>query len=287
MIPASFDYVRAMSLSQAIDLLQNDPDGAKLVAGGHTLLPALKLRLGSPALLVDIGGIEELKGIEIGGGRIRIGALTTHAELLASEQLSEVLPIFSQAAGQIADPQVRNRGTIGGSLANADPAADWPAVIIALNAELEIAGPNGRRRVAARDFFVDIFTTALDAGEVLAAVHVVRPLAGMRFNYRKTRHPASGYAVVGVATGVRLNHGFIAEISIGVTGAAGRAFAADAAMDFLIGKTLSRENIEKAATLASENTDCLSDRYASSEYRANLIKTEIVRALTSLLALAP
>ena len=287
MIPASFDYVRATSLSHAIGLLQNDPDGTRLMAGGHTLIPTLKLRLASPSLLIDIGGVDELRGIEIGGSRIRIGALTTHAELLASEKLREVLPIFGQAANLIADPQVRNRGTIGGSLANADPAADWPAVVIALKAELEIAGRKGRRRVAAIDFFVDIFTTALEAGEVLAAIDIARPEPGMRFTYRKIRHPASGYAVVGVAAGLRLKDGVVTEISIGVTGATGRAFAADAATDFLSGKTPSRENIETAAALVSENTDCLSDHYASAEYRASLVKTEITRALASLLALAP
>jgi carbon-monoxide dehydrogenase medium subunit len=287
MIPASFDYVRATSLSHAIDLLQIDPDGTRLVAGGHTLIPTLKLRLASPALLIDIGGVDELRGIEIGDGRVRIGALTTHAELLAPEKLREVLPIFAQAANLIADPQVRNRGTIGGSLANADPAADWPAVVIALKAEFEIAGPKGRRRVAATDFFVDIFTTALEADEVLASVHIAQPQPGMRFTYRKIRHPASGYAVVGVAAGLRLKDGVVTEISIGVTGAAGHPFATDAAMDFLRDKTPSRENIEKAAMLVSETTDCLSDRYASAEYRANLIKTEIIRALASLLALSP
>src|SRR3984893_12544514 len=156
-----------------------------------------------------------------------------------SEKLREVLPIFDQAANLIADPQVRNRGTIGGSLANADRAADWPAVVIALKAELEIAGPKGRRRVAATDFFVDIFTTAREAGEVLAAIHIARPEPGMRFTYRKIRHPASGYAVVGVAAGLRLKDGVVAEISIGVTGAAGRAFAADAATEFLSGQTAS------------------------------------------------
>ena len=160
MIPASFDYVRASTLAQAIGLLQNDADGSKLVAGGHTLIPTLKLRLASPAQLIDIRGIDELKGIEL-GDHVRIGALTTHAELLASKPLREVLPIFHQAANLIADPQVRNRGTIGGSLANADPAADWPAVVIALNGELELAGPAGRRRVAAKDFFVEIMTTLL------------------------------------------------------------------------------------------------------------------------------
>src|SRR5439155_753553 len=188
MIPASFDYVRATSLAQAIGLLQKDPDGTKLVAGGHTLIPTLKLRLASPALLVDIGGINELKGIEV-GDRIRIGALTTHAELLASEPLRKVLPIFHQTADLIADPQVRNRGTIGGSLANADPAADWPAVVLALKAELELAGPTGRRRVAAKDFFVDIMSTALKPEEVLMAIHIPQPRPGARFRYRKIRHP--------------------------------------------------------------------------------------------------
>jgi len=222
-IPAAFDYIRAGSLAEAIDLLQQDPEGTKLVAGGHTLIPTLKLRLASPALLVDIRGIADLKEISIENETIRIGALTTHAELLASEPLHNILPIFRQAASRIADPQVRNRGTIGGSLVNADPAADWPAVVIALNAELEITGPNGSRRVAAKDFFVDIFLTALGPSEVLAAVHVRRPASGARFTYRKIRHPASGYAVVGVAAGTRVEAGVVAEMSIGVTGAAIRA----------------------------------------------------------------
>ncbi|MGL4560279.1 MAG: FAD binding domain-containing protein [Afipia sp.] len=282
MIPAPFDYVRAASLSEAIGLLQKDPDSTKLVAGGHTLIPTLKLRLASPALLIDICGIGELRGIEI-GDRIRIGALTTHAELLASKELYDVLPIFHQAADIIADPQVRNRGTIGGSLANADPAADWPAVITALKAELEIAGPDGSRRIGVRDFFVDIFTTTLEPDEVLVAIHIPRPDAGTRFRYRKIRHPASGYAVVGVAVGASLENGVVSNIAIGVTGAASHAFAADAATDYLMGRTLGRETIEKAALLASEQAPCLSDHYASAEYRQHLVKTEVARALISLI----
>jgi aerobic carbon-monoxide dehydrogenase medium subunit len=281
MIPAAFDYVRAGSLAEAIDLLRRDPDGTKLVAGGHTLLPTLKLRLASPALLVDIRGIAEMKGILVNQDSISIGALTTHAELLASEPL-HVLPIFRQAANLIADPQVRNRGTIGGSLANADPAADWPAIVIALKAELEIASAKGSRRVAATDFFVDIFSTALEPDEVLAAIHIPRPAEGMRFVYRKIRHPASGYAVVGVAAGVRVNAGITADVSIGITGAASHAFPGDAAAKFLIGKPLSRENIEEAARLQSAATECLSDRYASAEYRASLLGTETRRALLAL-----
>jgi carbon-monoxide dehydrogenase medium subunit len=282
MIPAAFDYVRASSLAEVIDLLRDDRDGTKLLAGGHTLLPALKLRLASPTRLIDIGGIAELKGIEIGETGIRIGALTTHTELQASEPLNEALPVFRQAAGLIADPQVRNRGTIGGSLANADPAADWPAVMLALNAEFEIAGSKGPRRVAARDFFVDIFSTVLEGDEILASIHIPRPDAGTRFIYRKIRHPASGFAVVGIAVAMRLRQGVVTELSIGVTGAANHAFAGRDAADFLIGKTLSQENMDHAAKLLSETTACLSDRYASAEYRANLLRVEIRRALLAL-----
>jgi len=279
MIPAAFQYIRAASLSEATDLLQNDPDGAKLVAGGHTLIPAMKLRLASPALLVDIRGIDELKGIEI-GERIRIGALTTHAELLASDPLHQVLPIFREAANMIADAQVRNRGTIGGSLANADPAADWPAVVIALKAEMEIAGPNGRRRVAAEEFFVDIMTTALATDEVLVALEIERPEPSVRFRYRKIRHPASGYAVVGVAAAVAVQDDLVLTATIGVTGATARAFAADTASAFLIGKSLSSDTIKRAASIVSENAECLSDHYASADYRRHLVKTQLTRALS-------
>src|SRR6185436_13429213 len=200
---------------------------------------------------------------------------TTHAELLASKPLREVLPIFHQAANLIADPQVRNRGTIGGSLANADPAADWPAVVIALNGELELAGPAGRRRVAAKDFFVEIMTTLLGPGEVLVAVHIPRPNPGAQFRYRKIRHPASGYAVVGVAVALRLEGKVVEEVAIAITGATGRAFAAEAPSAHLIGKPLSGENIARAASLASEQAECLSDHYASADYRRHLVKTEV------------
>ena len=283
MIPAPFDYVRATSLAEAVALLQQDPDGSKLVAGGHTLIPTLKLRLTSPTQLIDIRGIDELKGIEIAES-IRIGALTTHAELLASEPLRTVLPIFHQAADLIADPQVRNRGTIGGSLANADPAADWPAVVVALKAELELAGATGRRRIAADHFFVDIMTTALQAGEVLVAIHVPRPNPSTRFRYRKIRHPASGYAVVGVAVALRLHGDVVAETTICITGATGRAFVTDAASAHLIGKPLSHEHIAETARLASKQAECLSDHYASADYRKHLVKTEVMRALASLTA---
>jgi carbon-monoxide dehydrogenase medium subunit len=281
MIPAAFDYVRAESLSQAIALLAANPDDAKVVAGGHTLIPTLKLRLASPALLIDISRIAQLKGIEV-GEQIRIGALTTHADLLASEPLRHAVPLFHHAADLISDPQVRNRGTIGGSLANADPAADWPAIVIALNATIEIVGPDGVRQLAAKDFFVDIMTSALGADEVLTAIRVARPSPDTRFVYRKIRHPASGYAVVGVAMALRMTNNTVTEITIGVTGAAGFPFPAQAAAEFLTSKPLSLENIDAAARIASENIDYLSDQYAPAEYRRQLVKTEISRALSGL-----
>jgi carbon-monoxide dehydrogenase medium subunit len=282
MIPAAFDYVRATSLDQAIDLLNHDSDGSRLLAGGHTLIPTLKLRLASPSLLIDIGGITELKGIEVGDVSVRIGALTTHAELLASVPLHEALPIFREAADVIADPQVRNRGTIGGSLANADPAADWPAVMVAVQAELELAGPKGLRRVAAKEFFVDIFSTALAPGEVLTHINIPRPPPRTRMTYRKVRHPASGYAIVGVAASVCLQNDVVDSASIGITGAANRALEGRIASDFLKGKAFSSEHISEAAQLLAAATDCLSDRYASAEYRANLVNVQVRRALLAL-----
>jgi carbon-monoxide dehydrogenase medium subunit len=282
MIPASFNYVRASSLAHAIDLAQDNPDVSKFVAGGHTLLPTLKLRLASPELLIDIRNLAELRGIEVSDSSIKIGASVTHAELLSFVPLFRTMPIFRQAAQVVADPQVRNRGTIGGSLANADPAADWPAVVIALNAEIEMAGPAGSRRVKAKDFFVDIFTTALEPGEVLTAIHIARPEAAMRFGYRKIRHPASGYAVVGVAAGLLLSGGVTRRVALGITGAASHAFAGDAAIDMLEGKPMSRELVEAAAQSVSESIVCLSDRYAPAEYRAALVRTEVARALFAL-----
>jgi len=181
MIPAAFDYIRAGSLAEAIDLLQQDAEGTKLVAGGHTLIPTLKLRLASPALLVDIRGIADLKGLSIDHETIRIGALTTHAELLGSEPLHDILPVVRQAANRIADPQVRNRETIGGSLANADPAADWPAVVIALNAELEDYGTQRRatrrRKRLLRRHFLDGTRAKRGArGRAYPAPHLGRAL---------------------------------------------------------------------------------------------------------------
>jgi aerobic carbon-monoxide dehydrogenase medium subunit len=282
MIPAAFDYVRASTVLDAIRLLSETPDESKLLAGGHSLIPALKLRLASPSLLIDISGIDELKGIEIADG-VRIGALCTHGQIYASQELHRIHPIFRQTANLIADPQVRNRGTIGGSLANADPAADWPAVVIALNAEIEVLGPRERRRVPAREFFLDIMTTALRPDEILTAVHIPLPDGDVRARYRKISHPASGYAVVGVAAKLRIEDGKIGAASIGITGAIGKAFEATESGSCLAGKSPTPQLIEEVASIASNRSDYLADSYASAAYRKQLVKVETRRVMTDLL----
>ena len=282
MIPAAFDYVRAATAADAIRLLAENPDDSKLLAGGHSLIPALKLRLASPSLLIDIGGIDELKGIEMADG-VRIGALCTHAKIGASPELYRIFPIFRQAADLIADPLVRNRGTIGGSLANADPAADWPAVVIAMNAEIEVLGRRKRRRVPACEFFVDIMSTALGPEEILTAVRIPSWEGDVRAAYRKIPHPASGYAIVGVAAKVELHNGKIRSASIGVTGATRHAFEAAEASTHLVGKTPTGQIIEEAASIASERSDYLADAYASGAYRKQLVKVQTGRLLSELL----
>jgi aerobic carbon-monoxide dehydrogenase medium subunit len=281
MIPAAFDYVRTSTAADAIRLLSENPD-SKLLAGGHSLIPALKLRLASPSLLIDIRSIDDLKGIDIADG-VRIGALCTHGQIYASQELHRIFPIFRQAADRIADPQVRNRGTIGGSLANADPAADWPAVVMAMNAEIEVLGPRGRRRIPAREFFLDIMTTALGANEILTAVHIPRPDGEIRARYRKISHPASGYAIVGVAARLRIQDGQIRSASIGITGATGNAFEAAEAGSHLAGKTPTAQLIEDTASIASDRSDYLADSYAPAAYRQQLVRVETRRVLTELL----
>ena len=282
MIPASFEYIRADSVSAAIEFLVKNPD-AKLVAGGHRLLPMLKLRLAQPSLLIDISRVAEMKGIEVTGS-IRLGALCTHRQILASDTLNDILPVLRATADLIADPLVRNRGTIGGALANADPSADWPAVVIALGGELELVGPRGSRRMLARDFFLGLMTTALAADEILTAVHIPRPGPSDKSAYRKVRHPASGYAVVGVAARVAVDQGRITAATIGITGAASAPFESLATGAYLVGQSVSSETIAQAASFAARDVDYLADNYASENYRRHLVMTETKRLLTGLFA---
>lgn len=274
MYPNDFEYAAPTTLQEALDLLSQNPE-AKLLAGGHSLLPLLRIRLASPPMLVDLGKIPELKGIRANGG-IEIGAMTTYRELETSAELAQRLPMLAESAGQVGDPQVRNRGTLGGSLAHADPAADMTAVILALGAELVVIGPSGVRRIAADDFFVDMLQSAVEPGEILTEIRIPAMPARMGAAYEKFKHPASGYAIVGVAAMVhRGADGAVSECRIAVTGAGPKPQRARAAEDALTGGA----DASAAAERASDGLDFLGDISASEEYRAHLTRVLTRRAL--------
>jgi aerobic carbon-monoxide dehydrogenase medium subunit len=267
-------------VQDAIALLAKDAD-AKLIAGGHSLLPTMKLRLASPSMLVDLGGVKELHGIRRDGDSLAIGALTTHREIEFSNELKTACPILPEAAAQIGDPLVRNRGTIGGSVAHADPAADFPAVLLALDAAIQVEGSNGRRTIAAGDFFLDLFMTALQPGELLTGINVpaAQP-AGTGMAYEKFAHPASRYAIVGVAAVVRVEGGVCRGARVAVTGAATHAMRLSKVEAALVGKALNDQTLAAACQNVIAADDLLSDQFASSEYRAHLAAVLSRRALT-------
>src|SRR5258708_7807627 len=218
MIPAAFDYVRPATLDEALGLLAQHGEDAKVLAGGHSLIPAMKLRLSQPKVVVDIGRIGDLRSIEVRDGKIAIGALTTHYEIESSDLLGRSCPLLPEVAGKIGDVQVRNKGTIGGSCVHADPAGDWPAAMLALDAEFEITGPRGSRTVAAIDFFVDMLTSAVEPGEILKSIQV--PLTAKTVAYVKIPQKASGFALAGVAAVVDKAR---KSVTVAVTGVAAKA----------------------------------------------------------------
>jgi carbon-monoxide dehydrogenase medium subunit len=268
MIPAQFDYVAPATLDEAVRLLADHADDAKILAGGQSLLPAMKLRLAQPALLVDLGRIRDLSYITAENGHVRIGAMTTHYELESSPLLAERCPLLPETAAHIGDVQVRNKGTIGGSLVHADPAADWPAAILALGAELVLVGPSGERTVSADDFFVDMMTTAVEPNEILREIRVPARRERTGWSYMKVRQPASGFAVVGVAACVaRGADGSCEEARVGVTGIASKAFRATAVERALTGAALDNNqgDFGAAAALVDEGVDVNGDLYASAD----------------------
>ncbi len=279
MYPAEVDYYRATSVADAAKMLQKNK-GAKLLAGGHSLIPAMKLRMAQPTLLVDIGRIKSLSGIKVGRREVKIGALTTHATVADSAELKAACPILAEAADVIADPQVRNRGTIGGSLANADPAADYPTLIVALDAMLTATGPNGEREIPANKFFKDLFTTALKRDEILTSITVPAygNTPGVGGAYLKHRHPASSYAVVGVAALIGVEGGEISRATVVIGGATANPVHAKSVESALIGMKPTEENIA-AAVDALDIEATMGDTYASIEYRAHLAKIMAKRAL--------
>jgi carbon-monoxide dehydrogenase medium subunit len=280
MIPAQFNYEAPTSIDEALMLLAQNPDEAKILAGGHSLIPAMKLRLAQPSLLVDIGRIKDLSYIREEGNLILIGAMTTHYELESSTLLQKVCPLLPDCASHIGDVQVRNKGTIGGSVAHSDPAGDWPAAIIALNAEMIVVGPGGERTIKADDFFVDLLTTALIAGEILREIRIPKPVGRFGHSYQKVRHPPSGFAVVGVAAVLQFeNDGSCQSAAVGITGVASKAYRAAAVEKALQGKSLNNQTIVEAASHSTDGVDLNSDLYASEEYRRHLAQVYTKRAI--------
>lgn len=287
MYAQSFDYFRARSVADAHQLLSAHP-GAKLLAGGHSLLPLLKLRLAAPSALVDIGRIPELRGISRQGDWIRIGALTTHAELAASADLRTAAPALADAAAMVGDPAVRNRGTIGGNVAHADPASDLPTVLVALDARIVAAGPGGERTIHADKFFTGIMTTALSEDEILVGVHVPASARGQGSAYEKFSHPASRYAVLGAAAWVAITDGMCSSARVALGGLLPNARRAGSVERALIGKALTEEGIAAAADQVAVDlgNDVIGDIYASAEYRAAMAPVFTKRALASAAARA-
>jgi carbon-monoxide dehydrogenase medium subunit len=275
MIPAAFEYESPRTLGEALSLLASRAD-AKLLAGGHSLLPAMKLRVAAPATLIDLGRIAGLSYIRNAGEKIAIGAMTTHAEIAGCDLLRAASPLLAETAAHIGDVQVRNRGTIGGSLAHADPAADYPAAVLALDAEMVAMSERGERVIPARKFFTGLLTTALRPNEILTEIRVPKT-SGAGTAYKKFHHPASGFAVVGVAAVVKLRGGNIESAAIGITGVGVNAYRAAAVESVLRGKPFSA--IAKAAEKAAGKVEALSDTYASAEYRRHLAQVFTRRAL--------
>ena len=280
MIPAAFDYIAPETLDAAVRALAAHGEDAKVLAGGQSLLPLLKLRLAQPKLLIDLARISALTGIGRQDGKIVIGALTTHYQIESSELLKKQCPLLPQTARAIGDVQVRNRGTIGGSLGHADPAADWPAAILALRGELKVRGPNGERALSAAEFFLGPMTTAIEPTEILTEIHV--PIASRRSAcaYQKIAQQASGFAIVGVAVSVKITaKGVCEEIGIGVTGLADKAFRAHAVEERLRGNKLVASLIEESAATVADGVDPLEDLHADSEFRAHLARVYAARAI--------
>jgi carbon-monoxide dehydrogenase medium subunit len=273
MIPASFDYQQPKTLEEAIHLLAQGED-TKVLAGGHSLVPAMKLRLAQPKTVIDIGRIRDLNYIREGNNQIALGAMVTHYEIESSALIQQKCPLLAELAPQIGDVQVRHKGTLGGSLVHADPAADWPAAILALDAQLEIAGPNGRRTVNAADFFVEMMQSAVQSNEILVEIRV--PMTAKSVAYVKFAQKASGFAIAGVAAVVDKTN---KRVTVGITGIAPKPYRAMAVENALRGKELTAEAIREASAKVIEEAEPLNDIHASAEFRAHLALVNCRRAI--------
>lgn len=278
MYPAQFEYVAPESLDEAIKLLAESGGEAKILAGGHSLLPAMKLRLAQPAKIIDLRKVPGLNEIKVDANGTTIGAMVTHADVARSPEIQRALPALAEAAAVVGDLQVRNRGTLGGSLAHSDPAGDPPAPFLALDGSVVVKGPNGERTISATDFFVDILTTSLAEDEIVTAVTFPVLASGTGTAYVKFDHPASHYALTGVAAAVKLgSDGNVESVKVGVTGVGAKAYRATGVEETLVGK--GADAIADAASHAADGIDCNDDIHASAEYRAHLAVVFTRRAL--------
>jgi len=280
MLPASFGYVAARSVEEALQLLTQHGDDAKLLAGGHSLIPAMKLRLASPRYLIDLGSVPGLRGVRIDGESLAIGALTVHADIAASDLVCKRLPGLADAASMIGDVQVRNRGTVGGSVAHADPAADLPVILTALNASFVLQSASGNRTVGAEYFFIDFYTTTIAANEVLTEIRVPLPPSGAGTAYAKLPHPASGYVVVSAGVLIhRQPSGQCESARIAIGGMGSNPIRATTTEAALQGQPLTPDVIAKAAAKAADGTDPDDDSYASADYKRQVATVYARRAI--------
>ena len=286
MIPGSFEYHRPANLSQAVALLGQLDSEARVIAGGHSLIPMMKLRLAMPSHLVDLAGVPELKGVHLDGGEIVIGAMVTQHEIIVSDLLARHAPILRETAEVIADPQVRYVGTIGGNVANGDPGNDMPALMMTLGATYVLRGASGERRVAARDYYLSPYETAAKPGEVLAAVRVPVPPAGHGWAYEKLKRKVGDYATAAAAVILTVSGGTIATCAIGLTNVAGTALLAGDAAASVVGTALDKPTLARAAAAATAIAEPAADGRGSAEYRAKMAGVMTARALTRAFARA-
>ena len=279
MIPGSFAYHRPKSVSEAVGLLGSLGEDARPLAGGHSLIPMMKLRLATPAHLVDLGAIADLKGIRADGSDIVIGAMTTQHELIGSDLLSQKLPLLRETSLLIADPQVRYVGTLGGNVANGDPGNDMPAVMQCLGATYHVAGKGGERRIAAREFYQGAYFTALEAGEVLTAIRIPVPPAGHGAAYEKLKRKIGDYATAAAAVVLTLSGGNVATCSIALTNVGETPLWAEDAAKILVGSTLDAATVKKAVAAAEAITSPASDRRGTPQYRTKMAGVMLSRAL--------
>ena len=280
MIPGAFAYHRPTSVKEAVGLLVQLGDDSRALAGGHSLIPMMKLRLATPAHLVDLAGIAELKGARTDGNDIVIGAMTTQHELIASDLLAAKIPILRETSEQIADPQVRYLGTLGGNVANGDPGNDMPAVMMCLGATYHVMGKSGERRIAARDFYQGAYFTALEAGDVLTVVRIPVPAAGHGYAYEKLKRKIGDYATAAAAVVLTMAGGKVGTCSIGLTNVAETPLWAQEAAKILVGSTLDAATVKKAVAAAEAITAPAADARGPAQYRTKMAGVMLTRALT-------